>query len=101
MHANVFFLFLVFPLIPLVMFLRNPKKESLYLDVPEKQLEIKREIMDDICRSVSCTKRKYKNDLINKKIMLSKDFERLKRKIDKSKINENYKRELMEYLNSI
>jgi len=98
-HTNVLFLFLMFPLIPLIMFLRNLKWESPNVDKLEKQLKIKQEIMDDIHKSVSDIKRRYKDDLVNESIMLSKNFERLRKKIDKSKLNEDYKRELMDYLN--
>jgi len=98
-HTNVLFLFLMFPLIPLIMFLRNLKWESPNVDKLEKQLKIKQEIMDDIHKSVSDIKRRYKDDLVNESIMLSKNFERLRKKIDKSKLNEDCKRELMDYLN--
>jgi hypothetical protein len=81
------------------MFLRNLKWESPNVDKLEKQLKIKQEIMDDIHKSVSDIKRRYKDDLVNESIMLSKNFERLRKKIDKSKLNEDYKRELMDYLN--
>ncbi|MDR1511730.1 MAG: hypothetical protein LBS15_03065 [Endomicrobium sp.] len=96
---SIFFLFLISPFISLV-FLRNLKIKSLRNSVDlEKQGGVKQEIMDDIWRTVNYTKRRYKNDLINKNIMLVKGSERLKKRIDKSKISKNCKKELKDYLN--
>ncbi|MDR2666014.1 MAG: hypothetical protein LBB92_00975 [Endomicrobium sp.] len=64
----------------------------------EKQLVIKQEIMDDIYQTINYTKRRYKSDLINKNIMLLRDLEKLKKQIDKARIDENCKRELRDYL---
>jgi hypothetical protein len=99
-YTNIFFLFLIFPFIPLIFFksfgiklLRNENDNNL-----EKQLVIKQEIMDDIYQTINYTKRRYKSDLINKNIMLLRDLEKLKKQIDKARIDENCKRELRDYL---
>lgn len=96
--TKMFFLFLVFPLIPLIFFRSFGRKLLRNDNDLEKQLVIKQEIMDDIYQTINCTKRRYKGDLINKNIMLLRDLEKLKKQIDKARIDENCKRELRDYL---
>ncbi|GMO66555.1 MAG: hypothetical protein Nk1A_4120 [Endomicrobiia bacterium] len=92
-YINIFFLFLISPFIPLIFFVSFKRK------LLKNDMEIKQEIMDDIYQTISYTKRRYKNDLINKNITLLRDLERLKKQIDKSRINENCKKKLRDYLN--
>jgi len=100
-YIDIFVLFLISPFIPLIFF-ESCKKKLLKNDNGndlERQLKIKQEVRDDIYQSINYTKRRYKNDLINKNIMLLRDIERLKKRIDKAKIDENHKKELKDYLN--